>query len=289
MTRVTVAVPVWNGLPFLRPALESLLNQTHRDLDIVILDNASSDGTVAYVKGIADPRLHLIRNRTNIGLDGNWNKALEQAARSPYFKLMCADDVLRPEALATEVSVLDAHPNVVMTASQRHIINEDGRTIIPRRGLAVLRGVVPGPKAVRWAVRLGSNIFGEPTSVMLRSSVIPKVGSFDNSHHYCIDFDFWVRALLYGDLYAIRRPLAAFRVGAASNSLAVARRQRAETVGELRKLAGDDRFVINRPTLWSGIVASTALTQARRSIYRAVAARARPDVTVAHDGALDFS
>lgn len=273
MTRVTVAIPVWNGLPFLQPALESILGQTHNDLDIVVIDNASSDGTAEYVQGLADPRVHLIRNDRNIGLDGNWNKALQQAGRSPYFKLMCADDVLRPDAVATEVSVLDAHPNVVMTASQREIINDDGRTIIPRRGLMFLRGVVDGPKAVRWAVACGTNVFGEPTSVMLRSSVIPQAGDFDNTHHYCIDFDFWTRILLAGDLYAIRRPLAAFRVGSASNSVAMARAQRAQTIGELRKLAEDPRFDVRKPTLWVGLIAATALTEARLVLYRLLARR----------------
>jgi GT2 family glycosyltransferase len=281
MTRVTVAVPVWNGLPFLRPALESVLNQTHRDLDVVVLDNASSDGTAEYVEAIGDPRVHLIRNDTNIGLDGNWNKALRRADRSPYFKLMCADDVLRPDAVATEASVLDANPNVVMTASQRQIIGDDGKTIIPRRGLAGFRGVVDGRKALRWAVALGSNVFGEPTSVMLRSSVIPRAGGFDNTHHYCIDFDFWTRILLLGDLYAIRQPLAAFRVGSASNSVALARRQRTETIGELRKLASDDQFGVNKPTLWSGIAAAIVMTEARLLLYKLLAARSRSQSTLA--------
>jgi glycosyltransferase involved in cell wall biosynthesis len=273
--RVTVAIPVFNGMPHLQTALESVLQQTHEDLDVVVIDNASTDGTAEYVESVKDDRLRLIRNPTNIGLEGNWNKAWEEAGSSPYWKMVCADDLLYPQAIATEVAALEGDDGSVMTAAQRAIIDDDGATVIKARGLGRMSGRVSGVVAVRRSVRSGTNQMGEPPSVLVRSSALKEAGPFDGTHQFCIDFDMWARVLQLGDLHAIRTPLAAFRVGVLSNSLALARKQRTQVVGEFKKLVADPRFGLSKVDLWRGIVAATLITEARMAFYRFVGARDR--------------
>lgn len=266
--RVTVAIPVYNGMPYLKAALASLQAQTYTDLDIVVIDNCSTDDTASFVRSVDDPRVRLIVNETNVGLEGNWNKALEQSSASPYWKLLCADDALEPRAIETELRVLNDHPNVVMTASRRKIVDDNDKTIVAGRGLGRLRGEVVGTRAVRSSVRYGTNLFGEPPSVMVRSSALQDIGRFDGTHHFCIDFDMWARVLLRGNVYAIRESLAWFRVGASSTSLAIARQQTKQVVGELRRLKGEPRYGITAVDLWMGIVLAAAQTEARMMLYR---------------------
>lgn len=266
--RVTVAIPVFNGLPHIRTAVDSVLQQTYSNLDVVVIDNQSTDGTWEVLQEIDDDRIRLVRNETNIGLEGNWNRALQEAKSSPYFKLVCGDDLIYPEAIAREVAALDEHPDVAMTACQRRIIDDSGKTLIAARGLVGLREVVDGRVAVRRSIALGTNIIGEPTSVLVRSSVLEETGPFDGTYQYCIDFDMWSRILQRGKLYAIREPLAAFRVGALSNSGAIARKQRAHHVGEFRKLAAVADLGVSPARLYLGITMASVVTFARRLFYK---------------------
>lgn len=273
--RVTVAIPVYNGMPYLQAALDSLRGQTYKDLDIVVIDNCSTDNTAEYVRSVEDSRVRLIVNETNVGLEGNWNKALEQAGESPFWKLLCADDALEPNAIETELRVLSEHPNVVMTASKRRVVDDHDKTIVAGRGLGFLSGEVVGTKAVRTSVRFGTNLFGEPPSVMVRSSALKDIGPFDGTHHFCIDFDMWARVLLQGNLYAIRESLAWFRVGSSSTSLAIARKQTKMVHGELRKLKSEKRYGITTVDLWIGIALAAAQTEARMMLYRLLAFKDR--------------
>jgi glycosyltransferase involved in cell wall biosynthesis len=266
--RVTVAIPVFNGLPHVVTAVQSVLDQTYTDLDVVVIDNDSTDGTRKALATIDDPRFRLIHNDTNVGLEGNWNKALAEGMKSPYFKLVCADDLIYRHAIATEVAILDANSDVVMTAAQRAIIDDNDRTVIKARGLGRMKGKVDGGDAVRRAVAAGTNLFGEPTTAMVRTSALADVGPFDGTHMYCIDFDMWARVLQKGKLFAIREPLGAFRVGELSNSGTLARKQRGQINGEFRKLAADPRYGIDKTRLWRGIVMNSAITEARQVFYK---------------------
>jgi glycosyltransferase involved in cell wall biosynthesis len=261
-------MPVYNGMPHVTTAVESVLNQTYEHFELVIIDDGSTDGTGDYLGTLDDPRVVLSPNPQNLGVEGAWNRALDQAERSPYWKLLCADDFLYPHCLATEVAALDAHPEVAMTASRRTIVDDDGRTLVKARGLAGLSGVVDGPAAVRRSIASGTNVLGEPTSVLVRSSAVKAAGRFSAEHKLLVDFDMWARVLQQGKLYAIQEPLSAFRVGALSDSLATVKQHRAMMVGEFRKLAETQPGLgIDTPTLYAGIAMAAGIAAARQGFY----------------------
>ena len=130
--RVTVGVPVFNGEPFLAEALESLLNQTFSDLEIVISDNASTDRTeeICRAYGARDPRIRYYRSDTNRGAAWNHNRVFE-LARGEYFKWNSADDSCAPEFLARCVAGLDKDPSAVMACSNVLEIDEFGEAVKP--------------------------------------------------------------------------------------------------------------------------------------------------------------
>ena len=119
---VSVCIPAYNAARFIGEAIGSVLAQTCRDFELVVVDDASADDTVDVVRRFSDPRLRLLRNARNLGLAGNWNRATSEA-RGRYVKLLCQDDLLRPDCLADQVAVLD-HPgngDVALVCARRDI------------------------------------------------------------------------------------------------------------------------------------------------------------------------
>ncbi|HSI35462.1 MAG: glycosyltransferase family 2 protein [Phycisphaerae bacterium] len=129
--RVSVGLPVYNGAELLPEAVESILNQTYADLELVICDNASSDGTEAMCREYArrDPRVRYFRNSKNIGAAPNFNRTFE-LSRGPLFKWMAHDDVALPTNIERCVEVLDANPQVVLCSARRRYMDYDGRLCV---------------------------------------------------------------------------------------------------------------------------------------------------------------
>lgn len=112
--RVGVGMPVYNGANFVAEAIESLLNQTFEDFELVICDNASTDETpeICLDYAATDRRVRYLRNRTNLGGGPNYRRVFE-LSRGEFFKIANHDDVSHPEFLERCVSVLDGNPEIV--------------------------------------------------------------------------------------------------------------------------------------------------------------------------------
>jgi len=124
---ITVALPVYNGERFLARALDSILGQTLTDLEVVISDNASTDGTADICEKYAalDGRVRYVRNERNIGAAPNFNRALE-LARGHFFKWASYDDWLEPTYLERCVEALKAQPDLVAAWPRTKIYDESG-------------------------------------------------------------------------------------------------------------------------------------------------------------------
>lgn len=124
MPRVSIGLPVFNGANFIREALDSLLDQSFRDFEIIISDNASVDDTPAICAAYAqsDDRIRFTRHACNRGAAWNYNFVFKQA-RAPYFKWASHDDVCNPSFLKRCVEVLDDRPDVVLSFTNTIIID----------------------------------------------------------------------------------------------------------------------------------------------------------------------
>jgi glycosyltransferase involved in cell wall biosynthesis len=127
---VSIGVPVYNGERFLRQALDSLVNQTYSDFELIISDNASTDGTPEICKDYAgrDPRIRYIRQPINIGVARNWN-ALVHEARGVYFKWAPASDYCAPQMLERCIEAMNADTGIVLCYGKTLLVDEDGHPV----------------------------------------------------------------------------------------------------------------------------------------------------------------
>jgi glycosyltransferase involved in cell wall biosynthesis len=123
--RVSVIMPVYNGGVFLAPAVESILAQTFSDFEFVIVDDASTDATPAYLASLRDPRVRVLRNTKNIRGPASANRGIQESI-GEYIARQDADDISEPSRLARQVKVLDSKPEVAVLASGGMGIDEDG-------------------------------------------------------------------------------------------------------------------------------------------------------------------
>lgn len=210
---VSVCVPVYNGETFLAETLRSVLDQTYRDFELIVLDNASTDATNAIVRSFtADPRVRLERNPTTIPQPDNWREAVRRC-RAPLIKLVCADDLLHPRCLEYQVGPMEADPGLAVVAARRHMVDERSRVLVPRRGLGGLTGVRSSVEVARQVVRNGANPIGEPGGVLFRREHYFAVGGWRPERRWVMDLDLWLRLLQYGEFLGLPETLAAFRIG----------------------------------------------------------------------------
>jgi glycosyltransferase involved in cell wall biosynthesis len=127
---VTVGIPVYNGERYVSQAIESILAQRFADLDVIISDNASTDGTSDICQRYAqqDRRIRYVRNERNMGAAFNYNRLVD-LARGRYFKWMAHDDVCAPDLIGACVDVLEQEPRVVLCYAPTTFIDEDGRPL----------------------------------------------------------------------------------------------------------------------------------------------------------------
>ncbi len=282
---VSVCIPAYRAERFIGQAIRSVLNQTLTDFELIIVDDASPDGTWDVIESFHDHRIVASRNPRNVGAAANWNDVVSRAA-GRYVKLLCSDDWLRPDCLARQVAVLaqdDPHEEISLVSARRDIVDEVDRVLLAGRGLATMRGRVPGAVAVKTVVRGGTNLIGEPSTAMFRRSLFDRVGGFDPRAAYMIDLDFWLRLLDHGDFHGIEDTLAVFRVQRGSWSATIAHHQAAQARAFFRRLGPRGEACRTRPALAQltvadirlGCLRATGLGYARNAFFGLQAARAR--------------
>ena len=215
---VSVCIPSYNKEEFIASTLESVLQQTYRHLEVVITDNDSTDGTVAQIQKFTDPRIRLIQNGVNLGLGGNWNKALS-CATGTYVKLLCADDLIYPSCLQRQMEALEdpSHSQAVLAVCNTELIDANSQ-VIYRRRIRCPRGLVNGRQLIRRCVRWGTNLIGEPAAGLFRRDLLDRMGVFNAPNPYVIDLAFWAALLRHGDAFVDESRLAAFRISAGAMS-----------------------------------------------------------------------
>ena len=124
--RLSVILPVYNGSAFLAEAMESVLNQTFRDFELLVIDDASTDGSAAVAEQFGDPRVRVIRQEANRRLPATLNHGLD-LARGEWVARMDADDICHPQRFARQVAFLEAHPDHGVVGSWSEDIDEYGK------------------------------------------------------------------------------------------------------------------------------------------------------------------
>jgi len=269
---VSICIPVYNGAASIGQALDSAIAQTFGDIEIVVVDNASTDDTLEVVASRDDPRVRVLVNESNIGAGCNWNRALAEA-RGEFVKILCADDYLRPECVERQLAALrdPANSSAALVSNAREIVDESGHRLFVRSYGGKTR-LVPGRVAMRSVVRKGSNLIGEPSAVMFRASAAAKAGEFQAESTYCGDLDMWVRMLRDGDLVVLDEILSAYRVSSQSWTFAVMDRQTSDVRDMLQRIGDDPSFGMSGVDVWLGKQRVRLTTAQRRAFYRFIVA-----------------
>jgi GT2 family glycosyltransferase len=168
-------------------AIRSALAQTHRNLEVLVVDNASTDDTAAVVSSFTDARLKFIRNDRNLGLFGNCNRCIE-LARGKYLHILHSDDAIPPEFTATCVQFLEEHSEVAFTFTGAEV--EARGTILPL-DYARKTEIYPGPEGFRRILR-DRNVVVCP-SVVARREAFLRHGGFPPGFPYASDLALWLR------------------------------------------------------------------------------------------------
>ena len=114
--KVSVLIPVYNGAPFLKEALDSILNQTFTDFELILLNDASPDNSEEIIKQYNDDRIRYYRNKKNLGISASRNKLMD-LAQGEYWVIMDNDDISLPFRLEEQVKFMDKHPDITMAGS----------------------------------------------------------------------------------------------------------------------------------------------------------------------------
>jgi len=243
---ITVCVPAYNNGDFIAAALESILRQTYAHFEIIVADEHSSDKTTSVTKGFCDPRIKQVQNEANLGLGGNWNKALS-LAKGKYIKLMGADDLLYPDCVSLQMQALENPSNsgAVLAVCNSDVIDANGEIVLRRR-FRFRPGLASGEKLIRNSVRWGTNLIGEPVVGLFKRDVLSKSGMFDPANPYMIDLVFWAELLKHGAAFMDQSRLAAFRISARSVSTKVGLKQAAHFRSFIRKMRADPVYRASR-------------------------------------------
>jgi glycosyltransferase involved in cell wall biosynthesis len=272
---VSIVIPAYNNAAFIEETMRSVLAQTHTELEVIVADHSSTDDTRARLEQFADdPRVRLVETPAGGGAARNWNR-VSALASGEFVKLVCGDDLIHPECVALQVAAFEE--GVAMVASTRDIVDARGRVIVRGRGLFGLVGRHDGRVAIRRTVRLGTNAFGEPASVMFRRSDFVGAGLWDGAESYLIDEASYARVLLRGDFVGIPQSLSTFRVSGGQWSVRLARSQAREADAWHRRFAVENPGLLSPADLRLGGLRVREMALRRRLTYLLLGKRLSPE------------
>ncbi|MEZ4749498.1 MAG: glycosyltransferase [Bdellovibrionota bacterium] len=227
---VSICIPTRNGAEFLDLAIRSALDQTYPNLEIIVSDDNSTDGTRAIVERHKSEAkipfvLHVHEPR---GMGANWNNAIE-LSKGKYIKFLFQDDLLEPRCVEEMVRVLEEHPQMGMVASKRVILVDENYDVNAKgwiekygdlqkdvklkreNGIGFLDKEILGSDAI---VMSPVNKVGEPMAALIRKEVFSDVGLFSEQLSQLLDMEFYTRVLRKYRIGIIDRPLVKYRLHA---------------------------------------------------------------------------
>ena len=179
---VSICIPTYNRAGMIGKAIQSALDQSYPNIEVIVVDNASTDDTRSVVASYGDKRLSYIRNERNLGLFGNFNRCVE-VARGEYVHILHSDDYINPDFTALCMAFFFAHPSVVMTSTRANIVNNGTESPIPCSDTDF---VLAAPEGFRQL--LAARSFIACPSVMIRRDVYQKLGLYSLEYPYSSDY-----------------------------------------------------------------------------------------------------
>lgn len=191
---VSIVIPTKNGMPYIVECIESLVDSSYQNLEILISDDQSTDGTLEYLMSLSDPRIRVLTSDREMTMSENWNR-VKSLATGKYVKLLCSDDTVLKDGITNQITVLEGDTQIILVSSKRQIIDKFSKVRIQKtiRGVG---GKLESRTAIRKSFLAGTNIFGEPSSVMFRNTESFALLNWSSDWNYLLDFEYYCRFLL---------------------------------------------------------------------------------------------
>ncbi|MBT9317524.1 glycosyltransferase [Leptothoe spongobia] len=215
MPTITVAIPVYNGAKTIHATLESIIQQSFEDIEIVIIDDGSIDETVEIVRQVKDSRIRLI-SYPNQGLAASRNRGIQQS-QCELISFIDADDLWTPDKLSEQLSILQANPRAAIAYSWTDCIDQVDRFF--RRGSYLsVEGHV-------YDKLLMGNFLDSGSNALFRKSVFAAVGQFDESLKAAEDWDMFLRIAVDHTFVVVPKVQVLYRLSPQSMSAHLERQE----------------------------------------------------------------
>jgi hypothetical protein len=198
-------MPVKDGMPFVREAVESILRQTFRDFHFLIFDDGSTDATPEYLQSLCDPRVRVVRHETSRGVAPSLNEGLALST-SPFVARQDADDLSRPERFERQMRYMDEHPECIVLGTQGDKVDEHGNHLGPYAHRPTNESELHSLLHLSCAFIHGS--------VLMRREPVMRAGGYRERFRCTEDYDLWLRLMAPGTLANLPETLYAYRVHA---------------------------------------------------------------------------
>ena len=202
MPKVSVIIPTYNRLPMLREAVNSVLAQDFEDIELIVVDDGSTDGTGKEMKRYGG-RVRLLQHSKNKGVSAARNRGILHA-RGKYIAFLDSDDLWVKGKLKTQVTFLDENPHYPLCYTDEIWVRK-GKRVNPK---------LKHKKYSGWVFEKCLPLCTiSPSSAMMRKTLISKVGLFDEALPVCEDYDLWLRVSARFPIFFINRKLIIKRGG----------------------------------------------------------------------------
>ena len=213
--KVSICIPTYNGAQFIRKTLESVLNQSYQNIEVIVNDDCSTDNTMDIVRSMNDSRIKIYANEENLGLVRNWNMTVSYAT-GEFVKLMCQDDLLCEGAIDVQVRLLNMYPSSSLSIGNTYVIDARDRIVMNRRRFKKAQ-IIDGKKYAKKSFR-GRNIYSEPPNILYRTEDFYKLGEYDTELSYTPDWDFGIKLSYLGNVACTESYIMKFRVSDSSET-----------------------------------------------------------------------
>lgn len=205
---VSVCIPAYNKGNFIAETIDSVLNQTYRNYEIIIVDNASTDNTQQIVESNYKDKVFFYRSSENVGANNNFNKCLS-LSNYAYCLLLPADDLILPTFLETTVGLLEKYPKAAFAATNRFYIDENSNILGLDLPFVNNTQIVSGEFAIRRILEMdGKGV----TMPLFRKKLLEDIGGFRPDIFFS-DVFAWIQICAYSDIVYLNEPLLTWRSG----------------------------------------------------------------------------
>jgi glycosyltransferase involved in cell wall biosynthesis len=212
MPKISVIIPSYNHATFIAEAIQSVLNQTFQDFEILIIDDCSKDDSTHIINNFTDKRISFLINEQNIGACSTMNGLIELAT-GEYIALLNSDDIWESEKLAKQIEFMDSNKQYSAVFSDAQIINEDGYSFANQEHFYTTLFEQPNRSRFEWLnyfFNVG-NCLCHP-SILIRKSVYDDIGLYNPLMGSLPDFEMWVRVCLKYEIFIMPDKLVKFRI-----------------------------------------------------------------------------